>query len=180
MRQCAVILGEECLSKKGKEQKSNSDKQEVQHMMYWQWFVENITRTVNVKSKSTDNRGKWMIDKRRLPPHIITLPPSKTCTTSTRLESLWVSVVENDTTAGVLREGTVGDDMSWVIAKGIVSVWTVTGEMMQLAIDEDRRCRSRMRAQRRKLKQGARSAGVTTGCVGITSGSLVVTREVPK
>ena len=43
--------------------------------------------------------------------------------------------------------------------------------LMQLAIDEDRRCRSRMRAEEVKAEAG--STGVTTGRIGVTSGSLV-------
>ena len=44
---------------------------------------------------------------------------------------------------------------------------------MQLAIDEDRRVQKPSEGLEIKQKQEARSAGVTTGCVGITSGSLV-------
>ena len=71
--------------------------------------------TVNVNGESNDNRGRQMIEKRRLLPHIITLPPSKTCTTGARLESLQISVVDDDPAAGVLREGTICDNMSRVI-----------------------------------------------------------------
>ena len=44
---------------------------------------------------------------------------------------------------------------------------------MQLAIDEDRRVQKLDEGLEIKQKKGARSAEVTTGCVGITSGSLV-------
>ena len=67
-----------------------------------------------------------------LAPRIVTLPPSKTCTTGTRSDSVQVSVVENDSTAGVLREGTVSNDMSWVVAKDTESVWTIAGEVAEV------------------------------------------------
>ena len=51
---------------------------------------------------------------------------------------------------------------------------------MQLAIDEDCRVQKPDEGLEIKQKLGVRSAGVTTGRVGITSGSLVITREVPK
>ena len=79
--------------------------------------VENIVETVNVNSESNDNGGRQIIEKRMSLPHTVTLPPLKTCTTGTRLESLWISIVEDNTAAGVLREGTVCDNVSWVIAK---------------------------------------------------------------
>ena len=63
-----------------------------------------------------------MIEKRRLVPHIVTILPLKTCTTSTRLDSLGVSIIENDTTAGVLGKRAVSDDMPQVITKGAASV----------------------------------------------------------
>ena len=55
--------------------------------------------------------------------HTITIPSSKTCTTGTRSQSLWISVIEDDPTTGVLQEGAVGDDVSWVIAKGAETIW---------------------------------------------------------
>ena len=88
---------------------------------------------VNVRGELEDNRGRQMIEKRRPSPCIITLPPLKIYTTSTRLDSLWVSIVEDDTTAGVLREGTICDDMSWVITEGAESIWTVVGGMSKMA-----------------------------------------------
>ena len=74
-----------------------------------------------------------MIEKRRSGLCTITIPPLKTRTSRTRSQSLRVSLVEDNPLTGVLRERTVADDVPWVI-------------MMQLAIDEDRRCRSQMRA----------------------------------
>ena len=88
---------------------------------------------VNVRGESEDNGGRQIIEKRRPSPCIMTLPPSKTCTTSTRLNSLRVSIVEDDTTTGVLREGTVCDDMSWVITEGTELVWTIAGGVAKAA-----------------------------------------------
>ena len=92
-----------------------------------------MTETMNVRGESGDNGGSQMIEKKRLSLCTITLPPSKTCTTGTRLDSLWVSIVEDDTTAGVLWEGAIHNDMSWVIAKGTESVWTVVGSVAEVA-----------------------------------------------
>ena len=51
---------------------------------------------------------------------------------------------------------------------------------MQLAIDEDRRVQEPSEGLEMRARAEARSARVTTGRVGITSGGLIVTREVPK
>ena len=67
------------------------------------------------------------MEKMRSNPCTITIPTSKTCTTGTRSQSLWVSVIKDDTAAGVLREGTVSDNMSRVIAESRLSVWTIVG-----------------------------------------------------
>ena len=89
--------------------------------------------TVNVNGESNDNGGRQMIEKRRSLPRIITLPPSKTCTTGARLESLWISLVEDDPAAGVLREGTICDNVPQVIAQGTKLVWTVAGGVAEVA-----------------------------------------------
>ena len=68
-----------------------------------------------------------MIEKRMPLLCTITLPPSKTCTTGTKLESLWVSIIEDNITTGVLGKGAVCNDMSWVITKGTETVWTMAG-----------------------------------------------------
>ena len=85
---------------------------------------------VNVSGQSEDNGDKWIMEKMRSDPHTVTIPPLKTCTTGTRLQSLRVSIVEDDTTTGVLQEGTVCDDVSWVIAKSAelvqAEVWGMT------------------------------------------------------
>ena len=78
---------------------------------------------VKVNGELDTNRDRWMMEKIMSNPRTVTILPSKTCTTGTRSQSLWVSVVEDDTTAGVLREGTVCDDMSWVVAEGAKSIW---------------------------------------------------------
>ena len=88
---------------------------------------------VNISGQSEINRDKWIMEKIRSDPHTVTIPPSKTCTTSTRLQSLRISVVKDDTAAGVLREGTVCDNVSWVIAKGAKSVWTDAGNVAEVA-----------------------------------------------
>ena len=80
--------------------------------------------TVNVNGEPNDSGGRLMTEKRILPPHTITLPPSKTCTTGARSESLRVSLVEDNPTAGVLREGAVCNNMSWVVAEGAKLVQT--------------------------------------------------------
>ena len=69
---------------------------------------------VNINGQSEDNGGRWTMEKMRSDP----------CTTGTRLQSLQISVVEDDPTTRVLGEGTVGDDMSRVIAKSTEVVWT--------------------------------------------------------
>ena len=80
---------------------------------------------VNVNGELGINRDKWMMKKTRSGPHTVTISPLKTCTTSTRSDSLRVSIVEDDTTTGVLGEGTICNGMSWVIAEGTKVVWTV-------------------------------------------------------
>ena len=66
----------------------------------------------------------------------ITIPPSKTCTTSTLSKPLWVSIVENNPAAGVLRNGTVSNDVSRVIAKSTLSVWAVVREVAEVSAKE--------------------------------------------
>ena len=44
-------------------------------------------------------------------------------------QSLRVSLIEDNPLAGVLRERTVADNMSWIITEGALSVWTDTREM---------------------------------------------------
>ena len=91
-----------------------------------------MTEIVNVGGELEDNGGRQIIEKRRPSPHTITLPLLKTCTTSTRSDSLQVSIIKNDTAAGVLQEGAVPNDMSQVITKGTESVWTVVRGMAEV------------------------------------------------
>ena len=85
---------------------------------------KNMIEMVNVNGQSEENGGRWTMEKMRSDPCTITIPPLKTCTTGTRLQSLRISIVEDDPTTRVLGEGTVGDDMSWVVAKSTEAVWT--------------------------------------------------------
>ena len=59
-----------------------------------------------------------MIEKTRSGPCTITIPPLKTCTSGTKLQSLRVPIIEDDPTTGVLREGEICDIMTGVIVKG--------------------------------------------------------------
>ena len=70
---------------------------------------------VNVNGEPDNSGGRQTIEKRMTLPRTVTLPPLKTCTTSTKPESLWVSVVEDNTATGVLGKGAVCNDMSWVL-----------------------------------------------------------------
>ena len=94
---------------------------------------KNIIETVNVSGQSEDNGDRWIMEKMRSDPHTVTIPPSKTCTAGTRLQSFWVSIVKDDTAAGVLREWTICNNMSWVVAKGAKSVWTDTKDVAKVA-----------------------------------------------
>ena len=90
---------------------------------------QNITEMVNVNGEPEVNGGRYKMEKTRSNPHTVTIPPSKTCTTGARSKPLWVSIIEDDTTTGVLRERTVSNDMSWVVAKGTEAVWTIGGNV---------------------------------------------------
>ena len=85
-------------------------------------------------------------------PRTITIPPLKTCTTGTRSQSLWVSVIKDNITAGVLREGTVCDNVSWVVAKGAKSVQTDTGNVAEVMA-------------KRTVVSGAMILGMTRGAL---------------
>ena len=87
---------------------------------------------VNVNGELGVNVDKWMIEKRRSWPCTITIPPSKICTTSANSDPLWIPIIEDDSTARVLREGAVGDDVTWVITKGAMSVQAVVGEVPEV------------------------------------------------
>ena len=72
------------------------------------------------------------MEKIRSNPHTVTIPPLKTCTSGTKLQSLQVSIVEDDTATRVFGEGTIHDDMTWVIAEDTEAVWTVAGSVAEL------------------------------------------------
>ena len=95
--------------------------------------MENIIEKVNVNGEPDNNGGRQMIEKRMSLPHTITLPHLKTCTTGTKLESLWVSFIEDNTATGVLGKEAVCDDMSWVVAEGTEMVWTIAGGVAKVA-----------------------------------------------
>ena len=71
------------------------------------------------------------MEKERFSPCTVTIPPLKSCTTGTAdSKPLWISLVEDDPLAGVLGEGTVSDNVSWVITEGTKTVWTVLLRML--------------------------------------------------
>ena len=74
-----------------------------------------------------------MIEKRRSGFCTVTIPPSKTHTSGMKSQSLRVSVIEDNPLAGVLRERTVADDMSWIVTEGTLSVWTDVREMTEVS-----------------------------------------------
>ena len=76
------------------------------------------------------------MEKMRSVPRTVTIPPSRTCTTSARSKSLRIPIVEDNTATGVLGEWTVGDDVSQAIAKGTEAVWTIVGGVAEAAAKE--------------------------------------------
>ena len=86
---------------------------------------------VNVSDKSDVNGEKWTTEKMRLGSRIVTIPPSKSCTSGTNSQSLWIPLIKDNPLAGVFREGAVSDDMSRVVTKGALSVQTDTGEVTE-------------------------------------------------
>ena len=122
-------------------------------------LAKNITETVNVNGESIINRDNWIIDKIMTNPHTVTIPPSKTCTTGTRSQSLWVSIIEDDPATGVLQEGTVGNNMSWVVAKGTETVWAEARGVTEAVA-------------KRTVIAGATILGVTRGAL-TTVGTLI-------
>ena len=91
---------------------------------------------VNINGESETNRDKWKMEKIRSDPYTITIPPSKTCTTSARSKSFQVSLIEDDTATGVLEERAICDNMSWVVAKGAKLVWAITGGVAKVVAKE--------------------------------------------
>ena len=88
---------------------------------------------VNVNGESDTNGDKWMIEKIRSGPHTVTIPPSQNCTTGARSNALRVSIIEDDTTTGVVGQGTIRNDMAWVVAEGTEAIWTVERGVSEVA-----------------------------------------------
>ena len=74
-----------------------------------------------------------MIEKMRLGPCTVTVPPSKICTSGTKSQPLWISLIKDNPLAGVLRERAVADDVSQIITEGTSSVWTDVGEVTEVS-----------------------------------------------
>ena len=72
-----------------------------------------------------------MTEKMRLGSRTVTIPPSKSCTSGTKSQSLWISLIKDNPLAGVLRERAVADDVSWIITEGALPVWTDAGEVTE-------------------------------------------------
>ena len=72
-----------------------------------------------------------MIEKMRLGPCTITIPPSKICTSGTKSQPLWISPIEDNPLAGVLGERAVADDVSQIITEGALPVRTDAGEVTE-------------------------------------------------
>ena len=122
--------------------------------------AKNIVETVNVNGELEINGDKWKLEKIRSNPCTVTIPPSKTCTSGTKLQSLWISIVEDDTITGVFREGTICDDMTWVVVEGTEVVWTVAGGVAKLAA-------------KRTVVSSATILGVARGTL-VTIGTLIL------
>ena len=74
-----------------------------------------------------------MIEKMRLGPCTVTIPPLKICTSGTKSQPLWISLIKDNPLAGVLREGAVANDVSQIITEGTSSVWTDVGEVTEVS-----------------------------------------------
>ena len=57
------------------------------------------------------------------------IPPSKTCTTGTTSKPLWVSLVEDNTRAGVFCKRTVDKKVIGGVTEGATSIRTVAGQV---------------------------------------------------
>ena len=84
---------------------------------------------VNVKGESAVNGGKCTTEKTSPQPRTVTIPPSKTCTSGTISKPLWVSLVEDNTVAGVLRKRTVDKKVIGSVAEGAATVRAVAGQV---------------------------------------------------
>ena len=74
-----------------------------------------------------------MIEKMRLHPCTITIPPLKICTSRTKSQPLWISLVKDNPLAGVLQERAAANDVSQIITEGASSVQTDTGEVTEVS-----------------------------------------------
>ena len=74
-----------------------------------------------------------MIEKMGLGPCTVTIPPSKICTSRTKSQPLWISLIKDNPLAGVLRERAVANNVSWIITEGASSVWTDVGEVTEVS-----------------------------------------------
>ena len=70
-----------------------------------------------------------MTEKTRLGSCTVTIPPLKSCTSRTKSQPLWISLIKDDSLARVLREGAVADDVSWIVTEGALLVQTDVGEV---------------------------------------------------
>ena len=73
-----------------------------------------------------------MREKMRLGPCTVIIPPSKICTSRTKSQPLWISLVKDNPLAGVLQERAVADDVSQIITEGASSVQTDVGEVTEV------------------------------------------------
>ena len=84
---------------------------------------------MNVRGEPVVKGGKCTMERKSPRPHTITIPPSKTCTTGTASEPLWIPVVEDDTRTWVLHERTVDEKVIGGITEGAASIGTVAGQV---------------------------------------------------
>ena len=82
-----------------------------------------------MKGESVVKGGKCTTEKMSPRPRTVTIPPSKTCTTGTSSKPLWVSLIEDDTWAWVLRERTVDEKVIGGVTEGTATIWAVAGQV---------------------------------------------------
>ena len=95
--------------------------------------AKNKTRMVNVKGESTVSGSRCKMEKNSPDPHTITIPPVKACTTGTTLQSLSVSLVEDNPGARVFCKRIVGKKVIRGIAEGTAAVWEIPGQVGEAA-----------------------------------------------
>ena len=89
-------------------------------------------RTVNIKGESTVNGSRCTMERTSSWPCTITIPPSKACTTGTTSKPLGISLVEDDTWAGVLCKRTVSEKVIGSVTEGATSIRTVAGQVGEM------------------------------------------------